>query len=156
MGSAEHEGQSPDSSTTPDPSTNVQEGQGVLRAAVKRLSEDQNVQAVYAFGSIVHGGWGAQSDVDLAVLLDRSIDLRQELRLRATVTQTLARDDVDLVILNNAPPLLRFEVAANGHRLFTRDEAFADGFERRSSMTYFDTARLRETQRKLAKEALER
>lgn len=126
-----------------------------LDRAARRLAEDPRVLAVWGFGSRARGTAGPRSDVDLAVLLDEEVDLVQELRLRSRVTEALRRDDVDLVVLNSAPPLLRYEVIAAGRRLFARDEEAADWFERRAALECFDTAHLRRVQQDLAREARE-
>ena len=116
------------------------------------LARDPRVEAVYGFGSRIHGSAGPRSDVDLAVLLNQEVKLIEELRLRATVVEALGRDDVDLVRLNHAPPLLRFEVLATGRRLFARDEEAVDEFEARCLREYQDTHHLRAVQRRLARE----
>lgn len=124
-----------------------------LNEAAARLATDPRVVAVWGFGSRARGETIASSDVDLAVLLDQEVSLREELRLRSTVVEELRRDDVDLVILNGAPPLLRYEAVAAGARLFARDEEAADRFEERAVREALDTAYLREVQQRLAREA---
>ncbi len=109
--------------------------------------------AVYGFGSVARGTAGPRSDVDMAVLLDRSLSLKDELRLRSRVVQALRRDDIDFVVLNHAPPLLRYEVVAAGRRLFARDSEAADRFEERAAMECFDTAFLRSTQQQILRDA---
>lgn len=127
-----------------------------LQTAARRLAREPRVLAVYGFGSQARDSVGPMSDVDLAVLLDRESSLMEELRLRAGVVAELGRDDVDLVVLNHAPPLLRYEAVAAGRRLFARDEELADDFEQRVAMQCFDTAHLRATQQQLAREARRR
>ncbi len=124
-----------------------------LQRAADRLARDPRVEAVWGFGSRARGEAGPRSDVDLAVLLDRRPSLREELRLRAEVVEELRRDDIDLVVLNLAPPLLRYEAVAAGRRLFARDEEAADRFEERAARECFDTAHLRAVQQRLAREA---
>ena len=124
-----------------------------LERAADRLARDPRVLAVWGFGSRARGEAGPASDVDVAVLLDRPLDLAAELALRADVVDELHRDDVDLVILNAAPPLLRYEVVAAGSRLFARDDEAADAFERRAAMECFDTAHLRAVQQAYARDA---
>lgn len=123
--------------------------------ALAILAQDCRVQAVYGFGSRVHGNAGPLSDVDIAVSLSAPIPLDEELRLRADVVTALHRDDVDLVILNDAPPLLVYEVVTRGVRLFARDALAMDEFEHRSIMEYFDTQYLRDVQRRLMREAMQ-
>lgn len=124
-----------------------------LQRAAAILAQDERVLAVWGFGSRARGEATETCDVDVAVLLDRPVSLMEELRLRSRVVQELARDDVDLVILNQAPPLLRYEAIAAGCRLFARDEDQALDFEVRAARECWDTAHLREVQQRLAREA---
>lgn len=114
---------------------------------------DPRVVAVYAFGSRARGEAGPRSDFDFAVLIEGSVSLAEEARLGADLAETIGREDLDLIILNQAPPLLRYEVVAAGCRLFARDEATADRFEEAAARECFDTAHLRDIQRRLAREA---
>ncbi|HUP47497.1 MAG TPA: nucleotidyltransferase domain-containing protein [Thermoanaerobaculia bacterium] len=124
-----------------------------LERLCRRLSEDERVQAIYLFGSAAVGTQHAGSDLDLAILIGERITLRKELRLRSTVVELLRRPDVDLVILDHAPPLLRYEVVTRGRRLYARDEAIVDAFEHRSIMIYMDTEYLRRLERDIVREA---
>ncbi len=121
--------------------------------AARALAADPRVLAVYAFGSQARGVARPHSDLDLAVLLDRSVSLREELALRAEVVDALHRDDIDLVVLNLAPPLLRYEVISAGSRLYCRSALEADHFEEKSLREYLDTAHLRRVQQDLARQA---
>jgi predicted nucleotidyltransferase len=123
-----------------------------LQRAADRLADDPRVLGVYAFSSRAEGTAGSSSDIDVAVLLDRALDLAEELRLRATVVEELRRDDVDLVVLNQAPPLLCYEVLAHGKLLFSWDEELLQEFEERTLREYFDTSYLRATQRSLVRQ----
>jgi predicted nucleotidyltransferase len=125
----------------------------LLELAAERLAEDPRVVAVWGFGSRARREAGPGSDVDVAVLLEQQPDLVEELRLRSLVVEALRRDDVDLVVLNGAPPLVRHEAVAAGRRLFARDDEAADEFEERAAREAFDTAYLRRVQQELAREA---
>lgn len=124
-----------------------------LATAAESLRQDPRILAVYAFGSQVSGATRPGSDLDLAVLLDRPLDLQGELRLRGDLVTLLDRDDIDLVVLNLAPPLLRYEIVTGGRRLFTRDDEAMDRFERQAILRYFDTAHLRRLEQGLARQA---
>ena len=94
------------------------------------------VVAVYLFGSVATGREHRQSDVDLAALLDwaRYPDARARfearLRLIADLSVALRRNDVDLVILNDAPPHLAREIVTRDRRLFVSDDAADHAFRR--------------------------
>lgn len=83
------------------------------------------VAAVYLHGSAARGAQHRESDVDVAVLLDRSaypsrLD-RTALRVRLSsrLVDGLAWNDVDLVVLNDLPPLFARSIVAHGRRLLT-------------------------------------
>lgn len=79
------------------------------------------IQLVYLFGSRVTGSIGPMSDTDLAILLDRAAlvpALRAELAQR--LAETLHSDQLDLVILNQAPIEFAYSVIAEGIVLYQR------------------------------------
>jgi len=79
-----------------------------------------DVVAAWAFGSAQDGQVRPGSDVDIGVLMARPPTFDEQLDLLGRLQDTLGLDEVDLVILNDANPILRFE-AVSGRRLFTRD-----------------------------------
>lgn len=80
-----------------------------LDRVARRLSEDPRIEAVYLFGSQASGEADDRSDVDLAVLLGEGVSLADELRLRAVAVEELHRNDIDFVVLNDAPALLCYQ-----------------------------------------------
>ncbi len=96
-----------------------------------------DVIAAWAFGSAQTGRVGKNSDLDVGVLfaltpsLDELADLRKELQ------QALQVDDIDLVVLNEASPILRFEVTS-GRLLFRRDMAKLAEFVSLTAREYED------------------
>ncbi len=79
------------------------------------------------FGSHGAGRAHRESDVDVAILLDRRLvptrpqrfDLR--VRLTSNLSHALENNDVDLVVLNDAPPLLARHIIRTGAEVFCRD-----------------------------------
>lgn len=116
---------------------------GRLAAAL----DEADVVAAYLFGSQARGEVGPLSDVDVAVWLgpevrdDRRFDRR--LALSAAASRALATDEVDLVVLNDAPPLLRHRVIRDGKLILDRDPRTRVRFETRALLDYLDTAPLR-------------
>lgn len=93
-----------------------------IRRALDPLSE---VRAALLFGSHAKGRAQPGSDIDVAVLLAPGWDLRsRELTLRnllGALARELAADRLDIVILNDAPPALAFQVLKHGRVAFERD-----------------------------------
>jgi hypothetical protein len=85
-----------------------------------------SISSAYLFGSVAEGRAHRESDVDVGVLLSWvSHSTRAErfdvgLRLCSALQGQLARE-VDLVVLNDAPPLLGRHVVARGRRIVCRD-----------------------------------
>ncbi|WP_322488123.1 type VII toxin-antitoxin system MntA family adenylyltransferase antitoxin [Chloroflexus sp.] len=79
------------------------------------------IQLVYLFGARVTGSIGPMSDTDLAILFDHTAS---EPALRAELTQRLAEtlhsDELDIVILNQAPIEFAYSVIAEGIALYQR------------------------------------
>jgi predicted nucleotidyltransferase len=80
------------------------------------------VVSAYVFGSMANGRAHRESDVDIGLLLDRrayrtpSDRFEARLRLTGRLGAAVARD-VDLVILNDAPPQLARHILTRGLRL---------------------------------------
>jgi predicted nucleotidyltransferase len=78
------------------------------------------VIAAWAFGSAQNGQVGPGSDIDIAVLFKSPPSLEAQIALLTRLQDALQFEDIDLVVLNDASPILRFE-AISGHPLFCRD-----------------------------------
>jgi predicted nucleotidyltransferase len=120
----------------------------------RTLAANPRVSSVYIFGSQGTGTARPDSDVDIAIRTTEPLALRDELMLVADLTDALGRSDIDLVLLDRATPVLRYEVVVRGRRLFARDDAEADAWERRAIAAYLDTAHMRRTQERLLREAV--
>ncbi len=111
---------------------------------IQRLKQDDDVIATYLFGSYAEGKQTPVSDVDLAVLFDqnfpRKFFFEKKLDLLFTATSILKTDAVDLVILNEAPPALSYQVLKKGKLLFEKPETKAQrvNFQVRVYDRYFD------------------
>lgn len=103
-------------------------------------SHSEGVVCVYLFGSVARGTAHRQSDLDVAVLLDRdpaatlaasSIPLAGEL-------ERLLGVEADVVILNRAPVDLVHRVLRDAHLIFDPRPAERIRFEVRARNAYFD------------------
>ena len=80
-----------------------------------------------AFRFSQRGCCAPKSDIDIGVFFASKPTLEELADLRADLTEALHFEDVDLVPLNDAHPLLRFE-AVSGRRLFVRELETVAGF----------------------------
>jgi uncharacterized protein len=106
------------------------------------LRTQSDIAAAYLFGSLAQGKATSRSDIDIAVLLqqlpeqlggtmDRQLKLMDDFRC-------FADREVDVVILNAAPPVLKDQVLRHGRRLFERDRQTRVEFEVRAGQEYAD------------------
>src|SRR5438477_3718627 len=96
-----------------------------LEAQLIELFHKHPVLLAYLFGSQVTERTHEESDVDVAVLLKESLTADQRLQERLALLNDLCsvfnNDNVDLVILNDATPLLAYEALRGGKLLFCAD-----------------------------------
>jgi predicted nucleotidyltransferase len=120
------------------------------------LIDEPKVKFAYLFGSHANGQAGPLSDIDLAVYLDGRLDLfKWRLRLMDALAGVLKSENFDLVVLNNAPILLSYEVISNGIVL-KDDRQRRVMYESRTLRDYLDTAYLRDVQRRYLLEQIKR
>lgn len=101
-----------------------------------------SVRFACLFGSHARGQANALSDVDIAVLLDKSLDKNQRFDLRldmtADVSRILRTNDVDIAVLNDTPVALSYRVVRDGILLFCRDRDEMVAYCARILSEYFD------------------
>jgi predicted nucleotidyltransferase len=106
--------------------------------------------AAYIFGSYASMKTVAESDIDIAVLLDREINTEKSGFIKQEITKDIMElisfDKVDVVILNLAPPLLCHEVIKKGELIYSGDEKKRIEFTANASTRYLDTVYLRRVQ----------
>jgi uncharacterized protein len=121
---------------------------GRRRALAELFQRQPDVVAAYLFGSQARGEAGPLSDIDLAVWLDDRPEppkrLRRQLALSGEAASLLGTDGVELVILNDASPLLAQRVIRDGELLAERDAPTRIRLETDAVIRYLDTIPLRE------------
>ena len=104
-----------------DSMASVQQVLTKLRAC---LDPREEILEAYVFGSAATGQAQAHSDIDIAVyLLDRpsASAFGYEADLASALMRELGSDGVDVVVLNEAPPLLYHRVLRDGVRILSRE-----------------------------------
>lgn len=122
---------------------------GDLQRLLEPLCEPYRIRMIAIFGSTVTGLRGPESDLDLALLADAPLDL---VAVTTDVIRLLHTDNVDVVDLRRASPLLAMEVARHGRLLYEREPGTHVEFISLAVRRYIDTKKLRDAQ----KEAIHR
>jgi predicted nucleotidyltransferase len=118
-------------------------GTARLLAAIARAAASlPEVQAAWLFGSRASGNARPDSDVDIGVLLDDSLAPPEPLsrlrRLIEALATEIAADRIDVVILNDAPPALAFQVLKHGKIALERDRVALHRFRVRTYTRHSD------------------
>ena len=104
------------------------------------LLREHGVRFAYLFGSRADGNADEQSDIDIACYLEGG-DPTDRFRRASAAQRALQRDapvGVDVVVLNDATPVLRFEATRPSRVLFCDDEEFRLALELRWFREYED------------------
>lgn len=110
-----------------------------LLETLERAFRDAPVPGIvsaYLFGSHAEGRSHRESDVDVGILLrhDTYRTARERFEARVTVSSwlvsVLRRDEVDVVLLNEAPPQLGRRIVTGGRRVFCASSALDHAFVR--------------------------
>ncbi len=121
-----------------------------LVEASQAFARRPEVLVAYLFGSQARGRPSPISDVDVAVLLSEVVPRQSYLDYRIALMQELTRifrsDEVQVVIVNQAPPLLAYKVIVEGESLLCRDELARLRFRIDATRRYLDTKHLRQVQ----------
>lgn len=126
----------------------------LVAIAKEFVAAEPRIKFAYLFGSMARQTPGPLSDLDVAVYLDRRLDLFSwRLRLMTALAKALGSEKFDLVVLNQAPVVLRYEVVRGGVVL-KEDRARRVMFETSVLQEYLDSAHLRSVHVSYLKESL--
>jgi predicted nucleotidyltransferase len=126
------------------------------------ISAPAGLIAAYLFGSHAEGRAHRESDVDVAVALDLSTwsdesgRFDERVRLSAELVSVTGSNEVDVVVLNDAPPLLARRIVLDGRCIHCADSAAERRFRRDVVFRAADLEPWLERQRRRTLEALSR
>lgn len=90
---------------------------------MREIAQKYDLRLVLLFGSQVDGKQlHYESDFDVAYLSRQKLDLMEEAKMMLAMTPYFHSENIDLVNLKNAPPLLYYAVFDKCQVLFTEDE----------------------------------
>lgn len=112
-----------------------------IKSKLSPLFKERGLRLVILFGSAVSGKAHRNSDIDIAFLFERPVDI---LELTNTVIRLLHVNNVDIVDLRKANPLLKFSVVRKGKLLFEKNSGVFNEFCSLAFRMYVDTKKLRE------------
>lgn len=103
---------------------------------------EDDVELAYLFGSVAEGKAGELSDIDIGVYLGGTMTKAERgsrrIELIFGLTALLGSDSVDLLVLNDTPPVLSFEIIRPNVLIFERDSNLKVDVEQRIMSMYLD------------------
>ncbi len=107
------------------------------------LQKKPEVKLVYLFGSQVSGLTNRLSDIDVAILVDKmpegpSYPYGYKAKICSDLMELLKTNRIDLVILNDAPSLLKHRVVSSGHLIYAFNETCRVQFQEDAIRRYLD------------------
>ena len=122
---------------------------------IKFLENRPEIIVSYLLGSQGSGTGSPLSDIDIGILVDKIMAVEKTYGYRAELSaeliSCLKNNQVDVVILNEAPPLLAHRVVRDGIILHCKSESERTAFEVKTFQQYVDTAPLPKRQMKYLK-----
>ncbi len=108
----------------------------------KYLKKEDQIKLAYLFGSVAQNKTGKLSDVDLAIYLDDSLNKKEKLDLKlkfiSEIENIIKNNRLDMVIMNDAPIALNFEIIKANYPLLIRDEDLKVSLEQYIMSRYLD------------------
>ncbi|OQX81997.1 MAG: hypothetical protein B6D56_00995 [Candidatus Omnitrophica bacterium 4484_70.1] len=122
----------------------------IIKKSLKEyFQQHPEIEIAYIFGSVVQGRKNLLSDIDVGIILDDS-QIKQELyrygykaEILADLIKILKTNEVDLVVLNEASPLLKHRVLYWGKLIYCRNERRRIQFQINTINEYNDFKQIR-------------
>lgn len=114
-----------------------------MKEVTELFEKHPNIVFAYMFGSTINGRTHADSDVDIAVFLDikEDFNINSSFNLRLDLMNELEKylqKKAEVIILNTAPILLKYEVMTGGKPVYSINEDKRLEFESLTRRFYFD------------------
>jgi predicted nucleotidyltransferase len=96
---------------------------------INYFKKDPNILLVTVFGSLIENNFLEKiSDIDIAILFKNDISLPDEARIMDDLSEILKFEDIDLLNLNKANFLLRYNAVIKGRIIYEKDRDITDDF----------------------------
>lgn len=93
-----------------------------IKREVKKLADKYNLSLVLLFGSQADGKTHSESDFDVSYLADTSLSFDEEVAINSCLIEVFKNNNVQLVNIKKASPLLQKRMVDNCVVLFERKE----------------------------------
>ena len=113
-----------------------------LPELINRISKDKEIVAFFTFGSLARGDLKPLSDLDFGILVIPTLDRRQRfdkhLELIGVFNEHFETDEIDLVLMNDAPMRYAYNIIKSGKLLFCSDSNILKDFIEKTVKLHLD------------------
>ncbi len=138
--------------------TIVQRMTEIIDESLEMISDELAIRFILLMGSQATEKKGPMSDIDIAVYVNPELYASDNLNIQLTfgtlLSKRLKRDDIDIVVLNDATPSMRYSALKNGIILYMTDEGEYEDYLVRALAEYYDNSYFLDHQYEYAKETL--
>ncbi|NLY30123.1 MAG: nucleotidyltransferase domain-containing protein [Firmicutes bacterium] len=99
---------------------------------IAEIAEKHNLKLLAYFGSYMTEFYNEESDIDIAYLAEEPLSIDEKMVLLRELIIVHRKSEIDLVDLQTADPLLRYEIATSGRPFYEKE----DGLFERLSLFY--------------------
>ena len=111
----------------------------LIPKALTYLQSMPDILFAYLFGSLGKGKHFPLSDVDIAVYLKEPLDVpEKKMEILGVLIDILQTDEIDLVVLNNAPLPLKMRILESRKVVVDREPFLRHNYESLTMREYFD------------------
>ena len=116
----------------------------LFHAKIKKIL---GISLVYIFGSAVKNSQLAPHDIDVAILHDSDIGMKEKMLIQEQVldiVEKIFKLESNVIFVNEASPLLKCQVIKYGKLIFERHKGIDSGFRFRVLTEYFEYKELQD------------
>ncbi len=95
---------------------------------IRHICDSYGIDLIFLFGSHARSRITAKSDLDIGVYLRNRISSKETWALQCSFMEIYKRCDIDLVILNDASPLLLFDLMLHHKIIYMKDDRVLHNF----------------------------
>src|SRR5690554_4381366 len=112
-----------------------------INRVINKLQLKDKIKIVILFGSRARGDYNPKSDIDIAILLEEDVLDGNYLEVKIDLTSIFSDilgEDCDIVLINKASPLLKYQVIKHGRLIYIDEETDYNSFFSLVVREYFD------------------
>ena len=121
---------------------------------IDKIAQKYSLELLLLFGSQVSGKTSKESDFDVAYLSKEDLDLEKEAELIVDLAPLFKSENIDLVNIKKAPPLLLYAITRNCRIIFEKEPLMFANLRAYAFKKYIETKPLYELKFKKLQETI--